>query len=50
MKEIKPVGNGIKIVCRYKEDGPNVAEIIKQSFNVFIKSELIKLCAFAGKS
>jgi len=35
----------IKITCLYQKDGVDVQKLIKQSFQNFIKGELVKLCA-----
>lgn len=40
-----PQKGDIKIACFYSKDGLLVQEIIKKSFKVFVKQELLKSCS-----
>jgi len=39
------IKESLKISCFYQNDGADAQKLIKQSFQNFVKSELVKSCA-----
>lgn len=44
-REQKQAKEALKITCFYQKDGADAQKLVKQSFQIFVKSELVKQCA-----